>query len=120
METYIINQITKEKKITTIEVSLGGISKLSVININKINYDLIALASKPKTKVLINLNGVKFIDSTGFNCLNELSQLAKEQQSAIELIGVEPEVLELIHLVKKHSELDIKTIVPVHLTSNVA
>lgn len=120
METYIINQITKDKKGTTIEVSLGDMGKLSVTNINRINFDLIDMASKPKTKVIINLNGIKFIDSTGFNCLNQLSNMAQERQSSIELTGVEPEVLELIHLVKRHNQFNIKTIVPMRVSENVA
>jgi len=120
METYIINQITKGKQGTTIEVSLGNISKLSVINVNQVNFDLIALASEPRTKVLLNLHGVKFIDSEGFQCLSQLTQLAREHQSSIELMGINPELDELINLVKKHSDIDIKTLPTNQVTTNVA
>lgn len=120
MEAIMINQITKEKKNTIVEISLRGTSRLTVVNINEVNSGLQVLAENPKTKLKLNLNGVTFIDSSGFYCLNEISEVAQQYHSHLELVNIEPEVFELIHLVRKHGQINIDNILPKHLSALVA
>lgn len=85
-------------------------------NLALLKYDYIRFALKELitssygTKLIIDLTGVKFIDSTAFDTLNLLSRLGRRYNSSITLTGVEPEVMEMISLVKKYSVFDINHI----------
>jgi anti-anti-sigma factor len=120
METININHINKEKRETFVEVSLDSINRLTVLNTSVIKASLLKLVSNKNTKVFLSLRGLTFIDSTGFDCLNQISRVARQYRSNVILIEVEPELMELINLVRQYSIFDIQEVVPAQRKGKVA
>ena len=120
MDTLSINQIISQKRETIIEVSLDSINRLSVLNANIIKPQLMNFVSNQGTTVLLNLNGLNFIDSTGFDCLNQVSRVARRHHSSLKLLNVESELIELINLVKEYAVFDIDSVIPVSREYKVA
>lgn len=108
------NFLTVKNKKKIAYVSFKRISKLSVLNCEILKHSLIDIVTMPGTVLEIDLSGIKFIDSSGFDLLNIVSRMARKYSSQVVLKNAGSEVMELIELVKKHAVLDIKNIQPVH------
>lgn len=56
--------------------------------------------SHPKSSLVLDLEGIKFIDSTGFAALLSILEAARENNCSFQFKNVDPEVMELLELVK--------------------
>ena len=95
-----------------VHISFRNHGNLALLKYEYIQFTLKELIVKKGTHLIIDLTGVKFIDSSGFDQLNLLSRLGKKYKSTIALTGVEPEVYEMMKLVKKYTVFDINHIEP--------
>jgi anti-anti-sigma regulatory factor len=93
-----------------VQVSFRNHGNLALLKHDYILFTLKELITKAGTKLIIDLGGVKFIDSNGFDALNLLSRLGRKYNSTISLMNVEPEAMELIYLVRKYCVFDIKNV----------
>jgi anti-anti-sigma factor len=111
METVNIHLANKPYNSNRIELTVNSINKITVLNSESFKSKLIPLVTNSNAKVVLNLSTIEFIDSTGFDCLNLVSRVAQKYNSELVLTEVNPEIQELIELVKKYSEFDIKKVV---------
>jgi anti-anti-sigma regulatory factor len=93
-----------------VQVSFRNHGNLALLKHDYIKFTLKELITKKGTRVIIDLAGVKFIDSDAFDILNLLSRLGKKYDSTVSLTNVEPETMELITMVKKYCVFDISRI----------
>ncbi len=61
----------------------------------------------PKSKLILNLDGVKFVDSSGFGAMLSVFKTARSNDSLFKICGINPEVLELVKLMKLHNVFEI-------------
>ena len=99
--------LIERRGVREIHVSFRNHGNLTLLKYDYIRFALKELITSYGTKLIIDLTGVKFIDSTAFDTLNLLSRLGRKYNSSITLTGVESEVMEMIRLVKKYSVFDI-------------
>ena len=59
---------------------------------------------------MLDVKNISFIDTAGFNMLNDVARIGNEHDSSVEFKNVGPDVSELIELVKKHYQFTIKNI----------
>lgn len=109
--SFTINNIRNvNTKIRNIEVGFKDTSRICILNTHEIKSGLINIIKTPGTHLILNLEGINFIDSQAFDDLNEISTVAKESNSLVALSNVSSSVMELIDLVKKYSAFEINTI----------
>lgn len=88
-------------------ISFSNDNKLNVTVTQKIKTEIIKLIT-PNSKVVLNLNGINYIDSTGFGMLLSVLRHCKNNNSGLKLCNITPEVMELIKLLQLQSVFDIR------------
>jgi anti-sigma B factor antagonist len=99
--------IEVEKINDAMVISFGSDNKLNVTVTQKIKTEIIKLID-PNSKIILNLNGVSYIDSTGFGMLLSILRHCKNSNSQLKLCNISPEVMDLIKLLQLQSIFDIR------------
>jgi len=82
-------------------------NKLNVTVSQKIKLEITKLIT-PHSKLVINLEGINYIDSTGFGMMLSILRTCKNNHSDLKLCNIAPEVMELIKLLQLQTVFDIK------------
>jgi anti-sigma B factor antagonist len=88
-------------------VSFSQENKINVTISQKIKVEVTKLIN-PHSKVVINLEGINYIDSTGFGMLLSILRTCKNNQSLLKLCNISPEVMELVKLLQLQTVFDIR------------
>lgn len=80
--------------------SFYDMPKLNVLNSKEVESTLLPLVCREDSNLILNLSGIKFIDSSGFETLLSLYKTAKINNSNLNLINLSEELLELVKLVE--------------------
>ena len=75
------------------------VSRLNTLISSEVEQILLELISYPDSSLILDLEGINFIDSTGFNTIKSLINSAKEYNTKFQLKNINDEVMELIELV---------------------
>lgn len=95
--------------------SKDGIEILSFDNVNKLNI-LIAQSFKEEvgkyitrqnTKLVLDLSGIEYVDSSGFGALLSILRNAKNNDSQFKICNVSSDVMELVRLLQLHNVFEI-------------
>jgi anti-sigma B factor antagonist len=62
---------------------------------------------EPNSKLILDLDGVKFVDSSGFGAMLSVFKTARSNDSVFKICSINQEVLELVKLMKLHNVFDI-------------
>ncbi len=89
------------------EVKFDNIQKLNVLISETIKTDLQKLFEKPNAKVLINMEGVHFLDSSGFATLLSVSKAAKKTEGQIIFCNIGASALDLFKVLQLHMVFNI-------------
>jgi len=68
---------------------------------------LLAYYNKPNTKLVIDLHGIKFIDSSGFSVFLSLMKAANNNYGELKICNVNQEVKELFKVLQLHNVFEI-------------
>ncbi|MDK2978156.1 MAG: anti-sigma factor antagonist [Bacteroidales bacterium] len=93
----------------------NGVEILSFDNINKLNIliaqtlkeEVAQYLTKANTKLILNLDGIEYVDSSGFGALLSILRNAKNNDSQFKICNVSPDVMELVKLLQLHNVFDI-------------
>jgi anti-sigma B factor antagonist len=88
-------------------VSFSQENKINVTISQKIKVEVTKLIN-PHSKIVINLEGINYIDSTGFGMLLSILRTCKNNQSLLKLCNISPEVMELVKLLQLQTVFDIR------------
>ena len=80
-------------------VAFQKIRRLNTVISAIIEKQLIQLLETPGTTLILSLEGIRFIDSSGFDTLLKLDQAARAHDGCFVMDRIAPEVSELLHLV---------------------
>lgn len=86
--------IEKRDKIDIISFS---VSKLNALITDEIRDGISKLFDNSNSKVIIDLKGVEYIDSSGFGCFLSAMKAARNNYGVLKFVNPEPRVLELFH-----------------------
>ena len=107
--------IRKEYKNSYIIYTLKRVKRIDILNSDIIKEiiekDISRTDSKKKIKLVINLRGIKFIDSYGFRVLLELIGISKIYNNQLYFANISDEVKELIQLLELKSILSKREII---------
>ncbi|NQU81491.1 MAG: STAS domain-containing protein [Bacteroidetes bacterium] len=88
-------------------VSFFEINRLNTTISRIIEKQLIQLLNENEAELLLDLKGIKFIDTSGFNTLHKLHEVANKYNSRLFLTNVSLEVKELFRLLEVENTFTI-------------
>ena len=88
-------------------VSFFEIKRLNTTISRIIEKQLIQLLNENEAEILLDLKGIKFIDTSGFNTLHELKNTANKYNSQLYLTNLSPEVMELFRLLELENTFSV-------------
>lgn len=81
-------------------------TKLNVLNAEEVKNAL-TLLLRDYDRMILNLEGILFIDSTGFGSLISIFKRASENDKTFKICSVSPEALELMKITKLDNVFEI-------------
>ncbi len=88
-------------------VELFQVNKLNTLFSELVKQQLRELVDEPGVSVIFDLEGVRFIDSSGFDVLLEISERAYHSGSPFKLCNISDDVRELIILLDLEGRFNI-------------
>ncbi|MFP4023343.1 MAG: STAS domain-containing protein [Thiohalospira sp.] len=93
----------------------NGVEILSFDNVNKLNIliaqtlkeEVAQYLAKANTKLILDLDGIEYVDSSGFGALLSILRNAKNNDSQFKICNVSSDVMELVKLLQLHNVFDI-------------
>lgn len=102
------DMINIEKK-GKIEIISFSVNKINATSIDEIKGEVTNTFSNPNSKVIIDLKGIEFIDSSGFAWFLSLYKSAKNNFGLLKFVNPEARVSELFHTLHLHTVFEIFT-----------
>ena len=96
--------ISEQKKMVLIAIKE---ERLDAHNANDLKAELLALFEQGKRNILIDLQDVRFIDSSGLGALVSGFKNAITNQGSLKLASLQPQVKSMFELTRLHRVFDI-------------
>ncbi len=90
-------------------VELFQVNRLNTLFSDLVKQQLIELVEEPGVSVVFNLEDIRFIDSSGFDALLEVSECARMHGSQFSLCNISDDVRELLILLELEGRFDCLT-----------
>ena len=98
----------KTKKINNVTVvKFNDIDRFNALIAEPIKEQLKSFFNKPDTRLVLNLEGIKFIDSSGFGVFLSIMKTANSSHGQFKMCNIRPEVMELFKLLQLHNIFDL-------------
>jgi anti-sigma B factor antagonist len=99
--------LKSEKVNNVIVVSFDKVNRLNALVSEPVKEELKSYFNKPNTRMILNLDGVNFIDSSGFGVFLSIMKVASNNYGTFKICSVHPEVMELFKLLQLHNVFEI-------------
>jgi len=96
-----------EKIDDVLVVKFDGTDKFNALITEAAKEQLKSLYNKPKTKLALSLEGIRFIDSTGFGVFLSIMKTANNNDGQFKICNIAPEVMELFKLLQLHNVFEL-------------
>lgn len=90
-----------------IEIVSLGVETLNALVSEEIKNKIKSHLENGISKAIINLSGVKYVDSSGFGCLLSISRNAKNNFTTLKFCCIEPEVMKVLEMLQLHTVFTI-------------
>jgi anti-sigma B factor antagonist len=91
----------KIEKINNITVvRFDNIDRFNALITEPVKEDLKSFFNNPGTRLILNLEGIKYIDSSGFGVFLSILKTATNNKGIFRICGISPEVMELFKLLQ--------------------
>lgn len=88
-------------------LSFENVSKINILVAQSLKEELAQYLNTSGKKLVLNLEGVEYIDSSGFGALLSILRNAKNNNSTFKICNISPDVMELVKLLKLHNVFEI-------------
>jgi len=95
-----------EKK-SNIDIITFSVKKINALITDDIRDIIVKLFDVSNSKVVIDLKGVEYIDSSGFGCFLTVMKSARNNYCSLKFVNPEPRVMELFHTLHLHTVFQI-------------
>ena len=89
--------INLEKK-DKIDIISFTANKIDALNIDKIRESILKVLDNSNSKVIIDLKGVEYVDSSGFGCFLSVMKASRSNYGVLKFANPEPKVTELFEM----------------------
>jgi len=98
----------KIEKINNITIaSFDKIDRFNALITEPVKEDLKSFYNNPGTRLILNLQGIKYIDSSGFGVFLSIFKTASQSKGEFRICNINPEVMELFKLLQLHNVFKI-------------
>jgi anti-sigma B factor antagonist len=95
-----------EKK-DKIEIISFTINKINALVSDEIRDAILKLFANSNSRVIIDLKGVEYVDSSGFGCFLSAMRAARNNYSTLKFANPEPKITELLETLNLHTVFQI-------------
>jgi anti-sigma B factor antagonist len=96
-----------EKINNVIVVKFNNIDRFNALIVEPVKEQLKSLFNKPDTRLVLNLEGIRFIDSSGFGVFLSIMKTANNNHGQFKICNLGKEVLELFKLLQLHNVFEL-------------
>ena len=90
-----------------IVVAFKDVNRFNAIISDTVKEKVKSLFTSPNTKLVLDLTGIDFIDSTGFGVFLSIMKTANNSFSYFKICNINEEVMELFKLLQLHNVFEI-------------
>lgn len=90
------------------EAIINDTTKLNVVIADQFKKELKSHLTAPNTKLIINLENISFIDSSGFGALISLLKVSRSNNCKLKLCNINDELFKMFELIHLHKVFDIE------------
>jgi anti-anti-sigma factor len=90
-----------------IDIITFSVDKINALITDEIRQEINKVFENGTTKVIIDLKGVQYIDSSGFGCLLSCLKTAKNNYCILKFANPESQVMEVLKTLNLHTVFDI-------------
>ncbi|MCU0472284.1 MAG: STAS domain-containing protein [Bacteroidales bacterium] len=96
--------IEKRDKINIITFT---VDKINALITDEIREEVNRVFENGGSKVIIDLSGVNYIDSSGFGCLLSIMKTARNNYGILKFVNPEPSVMQVLETLNLHTVFEI-------------
>lgn len=101
------HMITVEENNGVLVAAFTEEDRFNALITEPVKEKLLPYFSRPNTRLIINLEGIKFIDSSGFSVFLSLMKAANNNYGQLKICNVHPEVKELFKVLQLHNVFEL-------------
>ena len=90
-----------------IVVRFENVNRFNALIADPVKEELKQFYEQPHTKLILNLEDIDFIDSTGFGVFLSIMKTANNKYGYFRICNIHPDVMELFKLLKLHNVFEI-------------
>jgi anti-sigma B factor antagonist len=90
-----------------IVVRFDNVNRFNALIAEPVKEQLKSYFTKPKTKLILNLENIDFVDSTGFGVFLSIMKTANNNYGFFKICSINSEVMELFKLLQLHNVFEI-------------
>jgi len=91
----------------TIVVAFNNLNRFNALVTDPVKEEIKACFNTPNTRLIIDLGGIDFIDSSGFGAFLSIMKTANNSFSYFRICNISEEVMELFKLLQLHNVFEI-------------
>ena len=95
------------EKQNQVEIISFTVRRINALIVDEISERIMKVFDNSNTKVIINLKGVEYIDSSGFGCFLSAMRAARNNYSVLKFASPGPEVDSLLKMLNLHTVFQI-------------
>ncbi|MFP4620649.1 MAG: STAS domain-containing protein [Bacteroidales bacterium] len=98
----------KSEKRNGVEIlSFDNVSKLNILVAQTLKEEMAQYLNQGGKNLVLNLEGIEYVDSSGFGALLSILRNAKNNNSTFKICNISPDVMELVKLLQLHNVFEI-------------
>lgn len=99
--------LTTQNQNGVLLVKFNDTNRLNALISEPVKDELNSFFSTPNTKLVLNLEGIEFIDSTGFGVFLSVMKTANNNYGYFKIANISDDVMELFKLLQLHNVFEI-------------
>ena len=88
-------------------VSFNRLENLNATVAEEIKSELGRLFDVPNARIMVDLEGIKYIDSSGFGCFLSTMRAARNNYGELKICNIDPDVFSLFRTLQLHTIMDL-------------
>lgn len=88
-------------------LSFEDVTKINILVAQSLKEEMAQYLNKSGKNLVLNLEGIEYIDSSGFGALLSILRNAKNNNSIFKICNISPDVMELVKLLQLHNVFEI-------------
>ena len=88
-------------------LTFENVSKLNILVAQSLKEEISQYLNKEGKNIVLNLDGIEYVDSSGFGALLSILRNAKNNNSTFKICNISQDVMELVKLLQLHNVFEI-------------